>query len=117
MSAPTTVDTVSRRTRQQMEERWAKMRSHRRAVAGLRFRVEWDDGDAQRSANGITVDVSNSGCMAVVGADLPLHRKVKLVLQETGRSTQAEVVWRGHEAWDIGIALANPDDSFWGVKT
>jgi hypothetical protein len=116
MSAPTTLDTVSRRTQQQMEERWAKMRSHKRAVAGLRFRVEWEDGEAPRSANGITVDVSHSGCMAVVGADLPLHRRVKLVLPETGRSAQAEVVWRGHEAWDIGIALANPDASFWGVK-
>jgi len=24
-------------------------------------------------------------------------------------------VWRGHEAWDIGIALSSPDPSFWGV--
>jgi hypothetical protein len=54
--------------------------------------------------------------MAVVGADLPLHRKVRLVLPETGRSAQGEVVWRGHEAWDIGIALIEPDASFWGLK-
>ena len=116
MSAPTALDTVTRRNRQQLEERWTKMRTHKRAVAGLRFRVEWDDGDARRSANGITVDGSHSGCMAVVGADLPLHRQVKLVLPDTGKSAQAEVVWRGHEAWDIGIALTNPDASFWGVK-
>ncbi|MGB7438733.1 MAG: PilZ domain-containing protein [Candidatus Acidiferrum sp.] len=91
------------------------MRSHKRAVASLRFLVEWEDGDRRRSANGVTVDVSHSGCMAVVGADLPLHRKVRLVLPDQGRSTQGEVVWRGHEAWDIGIALAKPDASFWGV--
>jgi hypothetical protein len=54
--------------------------------------------------------------MAVVGADLPLRRKVRLVLPDAGRSTQGEVVWRGHEAWDIGIALTEPDASFWGVK-
>jgi hypothetical protein len=54
--------------------------------------------------------------MAVVGADLPLRRKVRLIVPETGRSAQGEVVWRGHEAWDIGIALAEPDPAFWGVK-
>jgi hypothetical protein len=100
----------------QFEERWARMRSHKRATASLRFLVEWEDGDNRRCANGVTVDVSHSGCMAVVGADLPLRRKVRLVLPDAGRSTQGEVVWRGHEAWDIGIALAEPDASFWGVK-
>ncbi|HXX16473.1 MAG TPA: PilZ domain-containing protein [Candidatus Eremiobacteraceae bacterium] len=97
------------------EERWAKMRSHKRAVASLRFLVEWEEGNKHHSAHAVTVDVSHSGCMAVVGADLPLHRKVRLVLPEYGRSAQGEVVWRGHEAWDIGIALSKPDGSFWGV--
>ena len=57
-----------------MEERWASMRSHPRATASLRLRLEWDEGEARRTANGLTVDVSHSGCMAVVGADVPLHR-------------------------------------------
>lgn len=114
MSAPTieTPKTLSR----QFEERWINMRSHKRAVANLRFLVEWEDGDKRHRANAVTVDVSQSGCMAVVGADLPLRRKVRLVLPETGRSAQGEVVWRGHEAWDLGIALTKPDASFWGVK-
>jgi hypothetical protein len=99
-----------------LEERWAKMRSHKRAVASQRFLVEWEEGEQRRCANGITVDVSDSGCMAVVGADLPLRRQVRLVLPGTGRSAQGEVVWRGHEAWDVGIALAKPDPSFWGGK-
>jgi hypothetical protein len=99
-----------------LEDRWASLRSHKRAVASLRFQLEWEEGDKRRCANAITVDVSHSGCMAVVGADLPLHRKVRIVLPEHGRSAQGEVVWRGHEAWDIGIALAEPDASFWGVK-
>ena len=104
------------RASQQCEDRWAKLRSHKRAVASLRFQVEWEEDDRRRRANGITVDVSHSGCMAVVGADLPLRRKVRLIVPETGRTAQGEVVWRGHEAWDIGIALAKPDPSFWGVK-
>lgn len=113
MSVPT-VEPPTVRSRI-FEERWAKMRSHKRAVASLRFLVEWEDGNKRHSANAVTVDVSHSGCMAVVGADLPLHRKVRLVLPEQGRSAQGEVVWRGHEAWDVGIALTKPDRSFWGV--
>jgi hypothetical protein len=103
-------------TNRQLEERWTSMRSHKRAVASLRFIVEWDDNEKQRCANGITVDVSSSGCMAVVGADLPLHRRVKVVLPEHGRAAHGQVVWRGHEAWDVGIELSEPDPSFWGVK-
>jgi PilZ domain len=114
MSAPTVESPTTHSA--QFEERWASMRSHKRTVASLRFLVEWDENDKRRSANAVTVDVSHSGCMAVVGADLPLRRKVRLVLPQTGRSAQGEVVWRGHEAWDIGIALAEPDSSFWGVK-
>ena len=98
------------------DDRWAKYRSYKRAVASLPFRLEWDEGNMRRSANAITVDVSHSGCMAVVGADLPLRRLVRIVMLKTGRSATAEVVWRGHEAWDVGIALQQPDPGFWGVK-
>ena len=105
-------DSVNR----QLQERWLKMRTHKRAVASLRFVVEWEDNEIAQCANGITVDVSHSGCMAVVGADLPLHRRVKVTLPDHGRSANGEVVWRGHEAWDIGIELTQPDPAFWGVK-
>ena len=114
MSVPT-MDTMIHHPRE-LEERWMKMRSHKRAIASLRFQVEWEEENKRRCANGITVDVSHSGCMAVVGADLPLRRKLRVVLPEHGRSAQGEVVWRGHEAWDVGIALSDPDPAFWGVK-
>jgi len=107
-----TIESVNR----QLQERWLKMRSHKRAVASLRFVLEWEENQKAHCANGITVDVSHSGCMAVVGADLPLHRRVKVTLPDYGRSAHGEVVWRGHEAWDVGIEFAKPDPAFWGVK-
>ncbi|HEY4818652.1 MAG TPA: PilZ domain-containing protein [Candidatus Acidoferrum sp.] len=99
-----------------VQERWAQLRSHKRIISKVKLLVEWDEGTAPRRANAVTVDVSHSGCMAVVGADLPLHRKVRLIHPETGRKAEAEVVWRDHEAWDVGLELVKPDASFWGLK-
>src|ERR1700682_5887669 len=99
-----------------VQERWAQLRSHKRIISKVKLLVERDEGSAPRQANAVTVDVSHSGCMAVVGADLPLHRRVRLVHPETGRKAEAEVVWRDHEAWDVGLALVKPDASFWGLK-
>jgi len=98
-----------------LEDRWARMRSHKRIISRVKFLVEWDDDKEKQRANAVTVDVSHSGCMAIVGAPLPLHKQVRLIHPETGRKAEALVVWRDHEAWDTGFELAKPDASFWGV--
>jgi hypothetical protein len=99
-----------------LQNRWAALRSHKRIISRVKLLVEWEDGPAQQRANAVTVDVSHSGCMAVVGADLHLHQRVRLIQPETGRKAEAQVVWRGHEAWDAGFELDKPDASFWGLK-
>lgn len=101
---------------QALQERWTKLRSHKRIFSKVKLLVEWDEGTCSQCANAVTVDVSHSGCMAVVGAALPLHRRVRLVHSETGRKAEAEVVWRDHEAWDVGLELVKPDPSFWGLQ-
>ena len=98
------------------DDRWAKLRSHKRIISRVKLHVEWGDEQRAQRANAVTVDVSHSGCMAVVGAEIPLHQHVRLVHSETGRHAEAQVVWRDHEAWDVGFELANPDASFWNVK-
>jgi len=99
-----------------VEERWERLRSHKRIISRVKLLVEWEQGGAKERANAVTVDVSHSGCMAVVGADLPLRKRVRLIHPETGRKAEAEVVWRSHEAWDAGFELVNPDATFWGLK-
>jgi hypothetical protein len=99
-----------------LQERWAMLRTHKRIISKVKLLVEWDEGSAPKQANAVTVDVSHSGCMAVVGADLPLHRRVRLIHPESGRKAEAEVVWRDHEAWDVGLELVKPDPSFWGLN-
>ena len=99
-----------------VQERWEKLRGHKRIISRVKLLVEWEKGGANERANAVTVDVSHSGCMAVVGADLPLRQRVRLVHAETGRKAEAEVVWRSHEAWDAGFELVKPDATFWGLK-
>jgi hypothetical protein len=99
-----------------VQERWERLRSHKRIISRVKLLVEWDHGGAKERANAVTVDVSHSGCMAVVGADLPLRKRVRLIQAETGRKAEAEVVWRSHEAWDAGFELVKPDATFWGLK-
>jgi hypothetical protein len=98
------------------QERWERLRGHKRVITRVKLLVEWENAGAKERANAVTVDVSHTGCMAVVGADLPLHKRVRLVHPETGRKAEAEVVWRGHEAWDAGFELVKPDPTFWGLK-
>jgi hypothetical protein len=111
-----TVSIVSNPAATALQERWERLRGHKRTISRMKLLVEWEQGGAKERANAVTVDVSHSGCMAVVGADLPLHKRVRLIHPDTGRRADAEVVWRSHEAWDAGFELVNPDPSFWNLK-
>lgn len=113
---PMSTNIVSSTAASALQERWERLRTHKRIISRVKLLVEWEQGGAKETANAVTVDVSHSGCMAVVGADLPLHRKVRLIHPETGRKAEAEVVWRSHEAWDAGFELLKPDATFWNLK-
>lgn len=108
--------TVSNPTIKAAQERWEKLRGHKRTFSRVKLLVEWEDQGAKQTANAVTVDVSHSGCMAVVGADLPLHKRVQLTHAQSGRKAEAEVVWRSHEAWDAGFELLEPDPWFWAMR-
>jgi len=116
MATETVANTITIPAGKELEERWEKLRSHRRVVSRVKFQVEWEEGAERQKANAVTVDVSHSGCMAVVGADVPLHKRVRLIHAEAGRKAEADVVWRSHEAWDAGFELVKPDASFWNIK-
>jgi hypothetical protein len=111
-----TVSIVSNPAATALRERWEQLRAHKRIISRVKLLVEWEQGGAKERANAVTIDVSHSGCMAVVGADLPLHKCVRLIHLDTGRKAEAQVVWRSHEAWDAGFELVKPDPSFWNLK-
>lgn len=115
MATDTAVTAISLPVGKALEEHWEKLRTHPRVVSRVKFQVEWEEGSQRQRANGVTVDVSKSGCLAVVGAGLPLRKRVRLINPMSGRTAEAQVVWRDHEAWDVGLELIQPDPSFWGV--
>jgi hypothetical protein len=100
---------VDESVKKSLLERWTNMRESQRVATKVKLLVEYDEGQTQQLVNAITVDVSNSGCKAVVAGDLRLHQRVKLIHAATGRKADAQVVWRGHEAWDAGFVLKHPD--------
>lgn len=116
MATETETNTATIPSGKALQERWEKLRTHPRFVSRVRFQVEWEEGPLKQRANGVTVDVSKSGCLAVVGAGLPLRQRVRLIHSASGRTADAHVVWRDHEAWDVGLELVRPDANFWGVK-
>src|SRR5260370_38718447 len=96
-----------------LQERWERLRSHKRIISRVKLQVEWEQGGAKERANAVTVDVSHTGCLAVGGADVPLHKRVRLIHPETGRKAHAGAVWRNHEEGDADLRLGNAHASFW----
>src|ERR1700716_2097732 len=104
---------VEKTVKKTLLERWTNMLGNQRVTTNVKLRVEWDEGALLQNVNAVTVDVSSSGCKAVVAGDLQLHQRVKLIHAASGRRTDAQVVWRGHGEWDVGFVLEHPDPTFW----
>lgn len=100
-------------TTKSLNGRWTRLRAHKRMLAKVKLIVEWEESNKRKTASAFTMDVSYSGCLAVVGAELKLAQTVKLIHQESGAVTEARVVWRDPITRDVGMELAKPDASFW----
>lgn len=81
--------------------------------------VEWRENGQTLQAPGYTVDISVKGCMAVVEQGFPVGQKLRLINKANGKSSDATLIWRGHEGrkgWELGLELAGPGGEFWGVE-
>src|SRR5260370_38467533 len=97
-----TTSIASNPTATALQERWERLRGYKRTISRVKLLVEWEHGGANERANAVTVDGSHSGCMAGGGADLPLHKPVRLLHPLTGRRVDAAVVRRSHGTRDAG---------------
>jgi len=95
------------------------MRSARRVNSRVQVTVEWSEKGKTYRAEGYTVDISPKGCLAVVPQGFPVGQKMKLLNSVNGRSSEATLIWRGHEGrtgWELGLELVNAPAEFWGVE-
>lgn len=98
-----------------LDGRWMRLRSHKRILARVKLAVEWEEGNKRQSTKAFTLDVSHSGCLAVIGADLKLTQTVRLINRQSGCAAEARVVWRDPRTWDVGLELLKPDAAFWNL--
>jgi hypothetical protein len=97
--------------------------NYTRKVSRLNSRVnvaiEWtEDGRALR-AEGFTMDVSATGCLAVVPQGFTVGQKLQVVNLLNNKASDGVLIWRGHEGrqgWELGIELLNPPESFWEIE-
>ncbi|MGB8324419.1 MAG: PilZ domain-containing protein [Candidatus Acidiferrum sp.] len=105
------------------ESEFVTKMKHLRAGTRLNSRVPvgvaWSENGALRKAHGYTVDISPKGCMVVVEQGFAVGQKMQLTNLVNGRSTEATLVWRGHEGrtgWELGLELNGVEMEFWEVE-
>ncbi|HLK02916.1 MAG TPA: PilZ domain-containing protein [Candidatus Acidoferrum sp.] len=93
-----------------------------RATVRLNSRVpialEWTEDGRTLRTDGVTLDVSLKGCMAVAPQGFPVGQRLRIVNKVNGHVCDAILVWRGHEGrtgWELGLELQGQVDDFWGV--
>jgi PilZ domain-containing protein len=96
---------------------------HARATVRVNSRVpiaiEWTEGGQTLRAEGVTMDVSVKGCMAVVPQGFAVGQKLRVVNKVNAQTCDAVLIWRGHEGrtgWELGLELQAPPAEFWGVE-
>ena len=95
------------------------MRVGVRLNSRVNLRVDWNENGHSLSADGYTVDISPRGCLAIVAQVFPVGQKLVVTNVSSGKSTDATLIWRGHEGrlgWEFGLELDDPATDFWGVE-
>ncbi len=100
------------------ELRIQRLRAGKRVNSRVPIAIEWQESNQTHSAQGWTVDIGPKGCLAVVPQGFPLGQKLKLLNLVTKTTSEAMLIWRGHEGrsgWELGLELQAPPEDFWGL--
>jgi len=101
-----------------LEARMQHIRSSGRLNSRVAVAVEWDDAGRSLRAEGYTVDIAPTGCLAVVPQGFTVGQRLRLINLTNQISCEAILVWRGHEGrtgWELGLELREPTADFWGL--
>jgi len=103
---------------QSFDLRMKQLRAGKRVNSRVPVAVEWEESRTKHTAQGWTVDISPSGCLAIVPQGFALGQRLSLINLVNKSVCQAVLVWRGHEGrtgWELGLELQYPPDDFWGL--
>jgi hypothetical protein len=95
-----------------------QLRAGKRLNSRVPIAVEWEEVRTRHRAQGWTIDISPSGCMAVVSQGFPVGQKFNLINLVNKNVAKAILVWCGHEGrtgWELGLELQDPPEDFWGL--
>jgi hypothetical protein len=101
-----------------LESRMRHIRNSGRLNSRVAVAIEWTDAGRSLRAEGYTVDIGATGCLAVVPQGFAVGQKLRLVNLINQISCDAVLVWRGHEGrtgWELGLELQVPSADFWGL--
>lgn len=100
------------------ELRLQRLRAGKRVNSRVPISIEWSENGQVYSTQGCTVDIGPKGCLAVAPQGFPIGQKLKLVNLVNKNSSEAILIWRGHEGhtgWELGLELQDPGQDFWGL--
>jgi PilZ domain len=109
---------VSGGSEQSFELRMKQLRAGKRVNSRVPVAIEWEEARERHSTQGWTVDISPTGCLAVVPQGFPVGQKLDLVNLVNKNVCRAVLVWRGHEGrtgWELGLELQSPPEDYWGL--
>ena len=100
------------------EERVKYIRGTGRLNSRVSVAIEWTEAGRVSRAEGYTKDIGPKGCLAIVPQNLGAGQKIRLINLVNQISSEASVIWRGHEGpagWELGVELLEASPDFWGL--
>ncbi len=95
------------------------LRAGVRVSSRVKVRVERKEPERPARAEGVTMDISAHGCMAVVPEQFELGETLMVTNLINQKECEAVLIWRGHQAtsgWELGLRLREPSPDFWELE-
>jgi hypothetical protein len=95
------------------------IRSGARLNSRAQVQLEWTENGATHAVEGVTMDISPKGCLAIAPKEFAVGQKLRVKNLGNQKECEAVLIWRGHEGrtgWELGLELTHPPADFWGVE-
>jgi hypothetical protein len=95
------------------------LRAGVRVNSRVKVAVERKEAGRPARAEGVTLDISAHGCMAIVPGQFEVGETLHVTNLINQKECEAVLVWRGHQAtsgWELGLQLKEAGPDFWELE-